>query len=273
MSGVSIDDRGPIRIIRLNRPEQRNALDWDALLTLRAAVAEARTMGFRAVILTGEGKCFCTGADLAEYDAEGDQAPTDDGSPGGPRVPRPHEEVWQETAQAIIYDIYTSPAPFIAAINGSVAGGGFDFALACDFRIAARSAKFHPAMRNLGLCPDLGASWLLTRTVGAERAKKYYLLDQHWTAEDALTFGALSEVCADDALMDRAMVYAEGLARLPAMTIARTKRLIAAAEELSLVQSLASEIDAAQLLARTPDAAEAVDALMKRRDPRFKHTW
>jgi 2-(1,2-epoxy-1,2-dihydrophenyl)acetyl-CoA isomerase len=274
MPNIMSENRGPVQIITLNRPDQLNALTLELLHELLATVARARQDGIRAVVLTGTGRGFCAGADLAEWadpPVETDTSRSD--SPGGPRRSVLRTEYWTETVQQLVRELWELPVPIVAAINGSTAGGGVDLAMACDFRLAVESARFYPGYAAVGIGPDVGGSWLLPRLVGAERAKLFYLATKFWTAEQALSYGLIGEVCpaSATALMDRALALADQLASLPRLTVSCTKRLIQRAASVSLSDAQAAELDCSRFLGLTPDTIEAGNAFAEKRPARLTH--
>ncbi|MFV3288831.1 enoyl-CoA hydratase/isomerase family protein [Pseudomonas sp. NY11955] len=243
--------------ITLNRPEQRNALDIPTLKQLHALLdSHDRDPAVRAVVLTGSGRSFCAGADLAEW-AAAEAAGTLE-SYG-----------WTETAHALMLRLHSLAKPTIAAINGTAVGGGMDLSLCCDLRIAAASARFKAGYTSMGYSPDAGASWHLPRLIGSEQAKRLLFLDELWGAERALAAGLVSEVCADEQLPAVAAELAGRLANGPTFAYAQTKQLIRDGARRTLAEQLEAERHAGLLCGRSQDGAEALQASMERRAPRF----
>ncbi|BAN49770.1 enoyl-CoA hydratase/isomerase family protein [Metapseudomonas resinovorans] len=249
-------DAGIARIT-LNRPQQRNALDIPTLNALLELLdAHEADPAVRVLVLSGEGRSFCAGADLAEWaEAEARGALETYG--------------WTETAHALMNRLHGLAKPTIAAINGTAVGAGMDLTLCCDFRIAAASARFKAGYTGMAYAPDAGASWHLPRLIGAEQAKRLLFLDELWGAERALAVGLVGEVCADESLADVAGQLAARLAAGPTFAFAQTKALIQDGASRSLAQQLVAEQAAGLLCGRSEDAAEALRAVAEKRSPQF----
>ncbi|MBF8756683.1 enoyl-CoA hydratase/isomerase family protein [Pseudomonas guariconensis] len=243
--------------ITLNRPEQRNALDIPSLKQLHALLEGFNTdPAVRVVVLTGTGRSFCAGADLAEWaEAEARGALESYG--------------WTETAHALMQRLHSLDKPTIAAINGTAVGAGMDLSLCCDLRIAAASARFKAGYTSMAYSPDAGASWHLPRLIGTEQAKRLLFLDELWGAERALAAGLVSEVCADEQLATVTAELAARLAKGPTFAYAQTKRLIRDGAQRTLSEQLQAELAAGLLCGRSQDGAEALRASVERRAPEF----
>ena len=244
--------------ITLNRPEQRNALDIPTLKALHALLDTCETdPAVRVIVLTGSGRSFCAGADLAEW-AEAEA--------------RGELETygWTETAHALMTRLHGLDKPTIAAVNGTAVGAGMDLTLCCDFRIAAASARFKAGYTGMAYCPDAGASWHLPRLIGSEAAKRLLFLDELWNAERSLAAGLVGEVVADERLLEVVGEFAARLASGPTFAFAQTKRLIREGASRSLAQQLEAEQAAGLLCGRSEDAAEALRAVAEKRSPQFK---
>ena len=244
--------------ITLNRPQQRNALDIPTLKSLHALLdSHEADPAVRVVVLSGAGRSFCAGADLAEW-AEADA--------------RGALETygWTETAHALMTRLHGLAKPTIAAINGTAVGAGMDLTLCCDFRIAAASARFKAGYTGMAYCPDAGASWHLPRLIGSEAAKRLLFLDELWNAERSLAAGLVGEVVADERLLEVVGEFAARLASGPTFAFAQTKRLIRDGASRSLAQQLEAEQAAGLLCGRSEDAAEALRAVAEKRSPQFK---
>ncbi|MDE3740158.1 enoyl-CoA hydratase-related protein [Pseudomonas resinovorans] len=243
--------------ITLNRPQQRNALDIPTLKSLHALLdSHEADPAVRVVVLSGAGRSFCAGADLAEW-AEADA--------------RGALETygWTETAHALMTRLHGLAKPTIAAINGTAVGAGMDLTLCCDFRIAAASARFKAGYTGMAYSPDAGASWHLPRLIGAEQAKRLLFLDELWGAEHALAVGLVGEVCADERLQEVAGELAARLAAGPTFAFTQTKALIRDGASRNLAQQLEAELAAGLLCGRSEDAAEALRAVAEKRAPQF----
>ncbi|MDB5980583.1 MAG: enoyl-CoA hydratase [Pseudomonas sp.] len=243
--------------VTLSRPDQRNALDIPTLKELHASLEDFNAdPAVRVVVLTGSGRSFCAGADLAEWaDAQARGALETYG--------------WTETAHALMSRLYSLEKPTIAAINGTAVGAGMDLTLCCDLRIAAQSARFKAGYTSMAYSPDAGASWHLPRLIGTEQAKRLLFLDELWDANRALAAGLVGEVCADDRLLEVTTELAARLANGPTFAFAQTKQLMREGAERSLPQQLQAELAAGLLCGRSEDGAEALRAAIEKRLPRF----
>ncbi|WP_288376831.1 enoyl-CoA hydratase-related protein [uncultured Pseudomonas sp.] len=243
--------------ITLNRPDQRNALDIPTLKHLHSLLEDFNAdPAVRVVVLTGSGRSFCAGADLAEWaEAEARGALESYG--------------WTETAHALMQRLHTLDKPTVAAINGTAVGAGMDLTLCCDLRIAGASARFKAGYTSMAYSPDAGASWHLPRLIGSEQAKRLLFLDELWGAERALAAGLVGEVCADAQLLTVTAELASRLAQGPTFAFAQTKRLIRDGAQRTLAEQLAAELAAGLLCGRSEDGAEALRASVERRPARF----
>ncbi|MGE8175725.1 enoyl-CoA hydratase/isomerase family protein [Pseudomonas fluorescens] len=243
--------------ITLNRTAQRNALDIPTLKNLHALLDDFNAdPAVRVVVLTGSGRSFCAGADLAEWaEAEARGALESYG--------------WTETAHALMSRLYSLDKPTIAAINGTAVGAGMDLTLCCDLRIAGQAARFKAGYTSMAYSPDAGASWHLPRLIGTEQAKRLLFLDELWGADRALAAGLVSEVCADEQLLGAANELATRLANGPTFAFAQTKKLMREGAQRSLPEQLQAELAAGLLCGRSEDGAEALRAAMEKRPPQF----
>jgi 2-(1,2-epoxy-1,2-dihydrophenyl)acetyl-CoA isomerase len=243
--------------LTLNRVEQRNALDIPTLQFLLEQLEELnQDPDVRVVVLTGNGRSFCAGADLAEWAAA--EARGDLETYG-----------WTEAAHRLMARMFSLEKPTIAAINGTAVGAGMDLALCCDLRIAAQSARFKAGYTSMAYSPDAGASWHLPRLIGAEQAKRFLFLDELWGAERALAAGLVGELCADEQLPTLAAELAQRLANGPTFAFAQTKQLIRDGEKRDLPQHLHAELAAGLLCGRSEDGTEALRASVEKRAPHF----
>lgn len=243
--------------LTLNRPEQRNALDLPTLRALHEQLLACESdPAVRVVVLSGAGKGFCAGADLAEWaEAEARGALETYG--------------WTQLAHEVMARLYCLAKPTIAAVNGAAVGAGMDLALCCDFRLAARSARFRAGYTRMAYAPDAGASWHLPRLIGTEAAKRLLFLDDPWDAEHAAQAGLVSEVCDDSALLTVVGELAARLAQGPTLAFAETKTLLREGAARTLPEQLVAETEAGLRCGRSSDAAEALRAAVEKRSPRF----
>jgi 2-(1,2-epoxy-1,2-dihydrophenyl)acetyl-CoA isomerase len=255
---VQVEDRDAIRLIAINRPESRNAISMTVLLALRKAIKEAATgEHLRAVVLTGRGGSFSGGADVKEW---AELAKGNDPHPG---------YNWVEEAIALVQDIARLPKPTIAMIDGPAVGGGLDFALACDFRIASTRAKFICAYTRVGYSPDAGGSWLLPRLIGIEAAKMFVFTGDAWDAAKAKSVGMVTEVVEVEALETHTMALAGKLANGPTIAIGLAKHLIDNAHRRTFNEQLAEEERSGKVCSKTADHAEGLAAANERRAAKF----
>ncbi len=256
---VSIAREGAWHIVTLNRPDRLNAFTDDMHERLAAALADAAAdQDCRAVILTGAGRGFSTGQDLAARLKLIEAGPPD--------LTRGLERRYNPLVR-LIRDL---PIPVIAAVNGVAAGAGANLALACDIVIAARSARFVQSFANLGLVPDCGGTFHLPRLVGGARARALMLLAEPLPAETAAEWGMIWTVVDDADLMDAARTIAKSLAEKPALGLKLIKRALAAASGNDLNAQLDLERDLQGEAGRSPDYAEGVRAFLEKRKPDFQ---
>jgi len=243
-----------VATITLDRPDNLNALNFAILDELRAAVARLPELGARCLLLTGAGRGFSSGADLA-------------GTGGFPEdVGAPLEAHFNPLIEAL-FDL---PMPFVCAVNGPAAGAGCSLALAADIVIAARSAYFLQAFVNVGLIPDAGATWLLPRLAGRARAMEMMMLGERIPAEQAAEWGMIARVVDDDALEREAQALAARLAKGPTAALGLLRRLARNAEQLPLTEALAAERAAQRDAGKTEDFKQAVYAFLQKRPPTFE---
>lgn len=245
-----------VAILRLNRPDKFNSFNREMAMQLQAALDEAATdANVRAVLITGEGKAFCAGQDLAEAI-----------DPNGPGI----EAIVSEHYNPIILRIRRLEKPVVAAINGVAAGAGANIALACDVVLAASSASFIQAFSKIGLVPDSGGTFFLPRLVGFQRASALMMLGDKVSAADALQMGMVYKVVDDAALQETALQTASTLAAMPTKAIGLTKRLLNESMSSNLTQQLHREGHEQVAAAQTHDYNEGVQAFLEKRKPVFK---
>ena len=254
MAEVETSREGAVLTITLNRPDVLNAFNTDMHKVLAAALKEARSPDVRAVVITGAGRGFCVGQDLTEFrEASGDI---------GSRL--------RGTYHLNVLAIRALEKPVIAAVNGAAAGAGVSFACACDLRIAADSASFVPAFINIGLVPDSGGSYFVTRILGPARAFEWLASGRKLSAAEAHAWGLVSEVVEPEALAARAAEVAAELAALPTRAVGMTKRLIDHAPNATLEQQLEREAELQTAATQTEDFKEGVAAFLEKRPPQFR---
>lgn len=251
---------GGVARLALNRPQVLNAIDTTLITAFRAALARAVDDGARALLLTGQGRAFCTGADL------GDARLTDYGTDKQAGSAR----VMAEWIDPMILDFINLPIPTVAAVNGVAAGGGMGLALGADITLAADHARFLSVfVPRLGLVPDMGVSWHFTRALGPARARAVMLLGEPVTAPEAQAAGLIWKSLPAADLEAEATATARRLAEGPPLAIARTRALARAALGNTLPAQIALESQAQAFLNATDDAAEGLQAFREKREPRF----
>lgn len=247
-----------VATLTLNRPDAMNALNTEVKVALRDALQRAADDDqVRAVLLAGTGRAFCVGQDLAEHarNLEGDPA-----------------AVWAtvpEHYSPIATLLATMPKPVVAAVNGVAAGAGAAFAFACDFRIAADTARLTMAFAGIGLSADSGSSWSLPRLVGVAKAKELLLLNPTVTAAEALELGLVTEVVPADRVAGRARELALRLAGGPTVAYGAIRRAIAFSAGHDIERSLAFEHQMMDLTGSTEDHRGAVTAFLAKDKPTF----
>ena len=255
---IGITDDGPVRTFTLDRPKALNALTTALLDALLAAFdAAAADASVRAIVLTGRGRGFCAGQDLA------DPAIAPNLEPGAtqPDIGRLVEERYKPLALRVV----SMPVPVVAAVNGVAAGAGANLALCCDIVVAARSASFIQAFSRIGLVPDCGGTWLLPRLVGRAQALRLALLGDKLPAEEAVRLGLIAEAVEDTELQPRAAALAARLAALPSRALAETRRAMDAAQHLTFDAALSAEAGLQGVLGRADDYIEGVSAFGAKR--------
>jgi len=246
---------GPAAVATLTiaRPDRLNALSAKTVDELRAAVEETGRSGARCLLLTGEGRGFSSGADLA----------------GGGGLPDDAGEALEKHFNPLVEALFALDMPVVAAVNGPCAGAGCSLALAADIVVAARSAYFLQAFVNIGLIPDAGATWLLPRLVGRARAMEMMMLGERIPAEKALEWGMIARVIDDEHLASEATALATQLAQGPTRALGLIRKLARDGQGLPLTEALAAERAAQREAGRTEDFRSAVVAFLQKRQPRF----
>lgn len=254
---IIVEKDGPLTTITLDRPDRLNAMAPQMADELSEALYDLGDS--RAVLITGAGKGFCSGADLA---ARGERSALN--SKGG------SHRALQNHYNPAINMVVRAPVPVICAVNGPAAGVGCSLALAGDFVLAGKSAYFLQAFVNIGLVPDGGSTWLLARAIGRARATRMMMLGEKIGADQAEDWGLIYKACEDDALMEEARALAVNLANGPTLAYATMKRNIATALDGSITEVLLAEAEGQRLAGASKDAMEGGMAFLEKRKPAFK---
>jgi 2-(1,2-epoxy-1,2-dihydrophenyl)acetyl-CoA isomerase len=237
--------------LTLNRPDKLNALNAATFADIHAALDHAEANGARAVLLTGEGRAFCSGADLA-----GDGFPDDLGEP----IDRLYNP--------LVRRIAAMDMAFVTAVNGPAVGAGAGLALLGDVIVMARSAYLQLAFVNIGLVPDAGTTWLAVQAAGRVRAMEAALLGERIDADKALDWGLVTRLADDESTVADARALAQKLAAGPA-SVALIRKQVRAVSEGSLDEALDLERENQRAAGRTADFREGVMAFLEKRPPRF----
>jgi 2-(1,2-epoxy-1,2-dihydrophenyl)acetyl-CoA isomerase len=258
---LEIETVGRLRVLRLNRPERKNALNGELIQTLTAALrAAAADDDVWALAITGNGDAFCSGLDLDQSggDDEPDESAADDET---------REDDGVHNLSMIMR--VDCEKPILAGVNGVAVGLGLSLAMNADIRIAAPSARFHPGYARVATSPDGGLTWTLTRALGYERALRFLLEQRMVPAEEALALGLVSEIAEGD-FESRLIEYGTLLASVAPLAARQTKRLLVSIEEPpDLAAHLAEEIELALHGLRSSDSAEAIRAMTAKEPPNF----
>jgi 2-(1,2-epoxy-1,2-dihydrophenyl)acetyl-CoA isomerase len=255
MSSILFEIKDAIGIITLNRPDKLNAFDREMALLMQEKLDECKNDNVRCVYITGAGKGFSAGQDLAEV--------TEPNARGFDRILSEHYN-------PIVQRIRLLDKPVVAAVNGVAAGAGANIALCCDVVIAARSASFIQAFSKIGLIPDSSGSFMLPRLIGWQKASALIMLGEKVSAEEAERIGMIYKFFSDDTFAENAMNIATYLSQMPTKGLAYTKRVLNSSMTASLEEQLKQEDIFQMKAAQTEDYKEGVKAFVEKRLPSFK---
>ncbi|HJS37322.1 MAG TPA: 2-(1,2-epoxy-1,2-dihydrophenyl)acetyl-CoA isomerase PaaG [Burkholderiales bacterium] len=256
MPAVLVSTGGGVLTLTLNRPEKLNAFVAEMHGLLREAMTQAEEdTSIRALLITGAGRGFCAGQDLAERDMNDPNLDLGGGL--------------EANYNPFIRRLRALPKPVVCAVNGVAAGAGANFALACDLVLAARSASFMQAFSKIALVPDCGGTYWLPRLAGLQRAMGMALLAERVSAEDAERWGLIWKVVDDAKLMDEASALARALAAGPTHTYGMIKKALYASSGNTLSEQLDLERDFQREVGRHGDYREGVAAFLEKRKPAF----
>lgn len=255
MSSILFEIKESIAFITLNRPDKLNSFNREMALLIQEKLDECKSKEVRCVYITGAGKAFSAGQDLAEVaDVEG---------PGMQRILSEHYN-------PIVTRIRKLEKPVIAAVNGVAAGAGANIALCCDIVVAADSASFIQAFSKIGLIPDSGGTHILPRLIGWQKASALMMLGEKVKATDAESMGMIYKVFPDETFAENSRNIAVYLAQMPTKGLAYTKQLLSMSFTTSFEEQLQDEDIFQQRAAQTSDYKEGVKAFLDKRNPLFK---
>jgi 2-(1,2-epoxy-1,2-dihydrophenyl)acetyl-CoA isomerase len=255
---IQVRHEQQVTTITLNRPEARNAVNDDMREELLAVLTDARTnLDVRAVVLTGAGKGFCTGADLSRRGS-------------GPTGPGAAREMLRTRSQRLIRAVWELEKPVIAAVNGVAAGLGAHLAFACDLVIAAAESRFIEVFVRRGIAVDAAGAYLLPRLIGLAKAKELVFFGDDLAADDAQRLGLVNKVVPGDQLQAAAAEWALRLASGPTYALGMSKRLLNRSLDVDMETALDEEAMVQSLVTQSEDTKEGMLAFMEKRTPAFK---
>ena len=258
-SDTLYDVRDGVAVITLNRPDKLNSVTLDQLDELAVRLnAYEQDDAVRAILLTGTGRGFCTGADLAGGGGRHDMT-----TPMGVKLST-------HLYGRVCYTLANIEKPVVAAVNGLAAGFGSSLALCCDIVLAAKSARFIQIFVRRGMIPDGGGSFFLPRLIGLAKARELFFSGDPVGAEEALTLGMINRVVEDDQLMNESFAYAAKLAQGPTRSLGMIKRLLNRSFTSDLATQLELEAAYQGLAAGTADTREGLISFLEKREPQFK---
>lgn len=256
MSSILYKVEQQVAYITLNRPEKYNSFNREMALAMQQYLDEAaKDEAVRCICITGAGKGFCAGQDLAEVENLDEID---------------FRKIVSEHYNPLVVKLRTLEKPVIAAVNGVAAGAGANIALACDIVVAKQSASFIQAFVNIGLIPDSGGTFMLPRLVGAQRAMALAMTGDKVSADDAVAMGMIYKSFGDEDFEQEMRKLAEKLAQMPTKGIALTKKLLNQAFENTLEQQLEQEMMLQVTAGDSYDFKEGVNAFLQKRKPVFK---
>ena len=260
---ISLTKDDGLAIIRLNRPETRNALSDMMVKEFGAALRTCESQQIRAVYITGTGSAFCSGADVKGFAEHLEQ--------GGPEGIAAHiQSLATQLHQEVILQIRSLGKPVIAAVNGVAAGAGFSLALACDLRLASNNARFLMAYANIGATADGGSSYLLPRLIGIGKAMELYTASQPVGAQYAKELGLVEQVIPSENFERHSLEIATRIAKGPTLAYAKVKQLFNNSWNNDLESQLNEETVAMTEITASRDFQEGVKAFTQKRIPWFE---
>ena len=260
---VLYEVRGAVALVTLNRPQSLNSFTRAMHQQLWAAFDQIEAdKSVRALVITGAGRGFCAGADLAEFDF----------APGPDLIKRADPgPIIEQAFNPTVRKLQALRVPTVAAVNGVAAGAGASLAMTCDLAVAAPGASFIQAFSKIGLVPDAGGTWFLVKRLGLARALGCAMLGDKLSAKDAKEQGMIWDVAPEgEDCVETAMKLAQRLASMPTKALVETRRLLRAAASNELDAQLDAERDTQSALGKTHDYIEGVSAFLQKRPAQFK---
>lgn len=254
---VNVERRDNIAIVSMNRPDSLNAFNSELRRDILLAVREVNAdEDIRIVILTGQGRAFSAGADLAETPSDGANFRVEDQLNGEFKPP--------------LLEIAEAPKPWISAVNGAAAGIGSAFAMVCDLTVMAENAYVYQAFTSISLVPDGGATWHLVRTLGRKRAYELIASARKVPAQECMELGLCNRVVPADLLLEEAVSWAQELAEQAPLSLRYAKQAVNEAMENSLDRTISNEAKLQHLCISSEDSKEGVLAFLQKRAPQWK---
>ncbi len=255
MSSILFEIKNKVAIITFNRPDKLNAFDREMAMTFQQMLDDCKADEVRSVYITGAGKAFSAGQDLAEI-----------ADPNGPGMNR----ILSEHYNPLVKKLRDLPKPVVAAVNGVAAGAGANLALCCDVVVAAESASFIQAFSKIGLIPDSAGTFILPRLIGWQKASSIMMLGDKIGAAEAERIGMIYKVLPDEGFAEASMQLALTLADMPTCGLAYTKKALNWSYSHTLDEQLMNEDKLQQRAASTSDFKEGVKAFVEKRKPVFR---
>lgn len=253
---IKYSEENRTAIISMNRPELYNALNFDAKMEIIQAIREAnKSQNVFSIILTGEGKAFCTGQDLNDRSVQVGN--------GGVDLGHTLQTEWNPLVTAI----RESKKIIIAAVNGVCAGAGISVAIACDLIVSKPGVKFVGAFAKLGLAPDAGSTYIFSRALGYQKTMEFFLLGEAITTDELHTAGLINSLSEDP--IAKAMEYSQALNKLSPLTSSMIKANVKSALDSNFSASMEREMHVQRFLGRSADYKEGLTAFLEKRQPNF----
>lgn len=255
MSSVLFEKKEAVGMLTLHRPDKLNSFNREMAMKMQGHLHRCKEKDIRSVLITGAGKAFSAGQDLAEVS-----------DPQGPGINR----ILSEHFNPIVIAIRELEKPVVAAVNGIAAGAGANIALCCDIVVAAESASFLQAFSKIGLIPDSSGSFFLPRLIGWQKASALMMLGEKVPAAEAERMGMIYKYFPDETFAENAMEIALFLSKMPTRGLAYTKKALQWSSTHTIYEQLHNEDKLQQWAAATADFKEGVQAFMEKRKPEFK---